>query len=427
LKAGADPNATVLSHGETPLMFAARSGSTEAVRVLLDAGAKLEAKDAQRGTTALIWAAEQNHPDVVKLLLARGADVKVQSNVTIPTARGGRGGGRGAPAGRGPAVPAGSEAEPPPPPVISRGGLTPLIYAAREGWMDIAKTLLDGGAPINQTSADGSSALLVAVQNGQSDVARLLIDRGANPDLANTRGWTPLYIAIKNRTFETGGLPAPHSEGMIEIIKALVEKGANVNARLKADTEVRNDFRAIWLEETGATPFLRASFTGDLEVMKLLLAHGADPKIATGDGTTALMALAGVGYADGFIHDIGGPEQSLVAMKMLIDLGIDVNAKTTGGITALHGAANKNFVGAIQLLVDHGADLTAASKGNVKSHFQEITLLDWAEGVQVAIGPSAIYHAEAVALVEKLMKERNIPLPTSARTKGGNAVTKVEK
>jgi len=159
--------------------------------------------------------------------------------------------------------------------------------------------------------------------------------------------------------------------------------------------------------------------------MKLLLAHGADPKIAAADGTTALMALAGVGYADGFIHDIGGPEQSLAAMKMLIDLGVDVNATPTNGITALHGAANKNFVGAIQLLVDHGADLTAASKGNIKSHFQNITLLDWAEGVQVAIGPSAIYHAEAVALVEKLMKERNIPLPTSARTKGGNAVTKI--
>jgi ankyrin repeat protein len=159
--------------------------------------------------------------------------------------------------------------------------------------------------------------------------------------------------------------------------------------------------------------------------MKLLLAHGADPKIATADGTTALMALAGVGYADGFIHDFGGPEQSLTAMKMLIDLGVDVNAKTTDGITALHGAANKNFTGAIQLLVDHGADLTAASKGNIKSNFHDISLLDWAEGVQVAIGPSAIYHADAVALVEKLMKERNIPLPTFARpTKGGNAVTK---
>lgn len=429
LKAGADPNATFLSHGETPLMFAARSGSTEAVRVLLDAGAKMEAQDDLRGTTALIWAAEQNHPEVVKLLLEKGADVKAQSKITIPVARGGRGGGRGGPpaAGRGPAaVPAGSEAEPPPPPVVAKGGLSPLIYAAREGWTDIAKILLDRGAPINQQSADGSTALLVAVQNGQTDFARLLIGRGADVDLANTRGWTPLYIAIKNRTFETGGLPAPNSEGMIDIIKDLVAKGANVNARLKADTEVRNDFRAIWLEETGATPFLRASFTGDLEVMKLLLAHGADPKIATTDGTTALMALAGVGYADGFIHDFGGPEQSLVAMKMLIDLGVDVNAKTTGGITALHGAANKNFVGAIQLLVDHGADLTAASKGNVKSHFQALTLLDWAEGVQVAIGPSAIYHVEAVALVEKLMKERNIPLPAVARTKGGNAaVTKI--
>jgi ankyrin repeat protein len=301
-----------------------------------------------------------------------------------------------------------------------------LIYAAREGWAESVKALLDGGAPINQQSGDGSTALLIAVQNGHTDAARALIERGADLDLSNSRGWNALYLAVKNRSIETAGLPFPNTEGMLDLIKLLVVKGANVNARLKADTDVRNDFKATWLEEAGATPFLRASFTGDLEVMKFLLAHGADPKIATTDRTSALMALAGVGYGEGFIHDVGGPEQSIEAMKLLIDLGLDVNAKNMDGITALHGAAHKNFLGAIQLLVDRGADLTAQSKGSAKSHGQGLSVLDWAEGVQRAIGPSAIYHADALALLEKLMKERNIPLPSAAvRTKGGNAITKI--
>jgi ankyrin repeat protein len=306
-----------------------------------------------------------------------------------------------------------------------KGGITALIAAAREGWLDTVNALLDAKAPIDQQSADGSSPLLVAVQNGQPDVARLLIERGADVNLANSKGWNPLYIAVKTHTIETAALPVPSGEGMVELMKLLIDKGANVNARLKADTEVHNTILGTWFHETGATPFLRASLTGDLEVMKLLLAHGADPKATTTDGTTALMAVSGVGYAEGFIHDIGGPEQSLAALKLLLDVGIDVNAKNKDDVTALIGAAHKNFTGAIQLLVDHGADLTAQSKGNVKSHGKGLTVLDWAEGVSVGQGPSAIYHPEAVALVEKLMTERNIPLPTSARTRGGNAITKI--
>jgi len=144
---------------------------------------------------------------------------------------------------------------------------------------------------------------------------------------------------------------------------------------------------------------------GDLEVMKYLLAHGADPLIKTNDGTTALMALSGVGYADGFAHDFGGPEQSLEAMKLLLDLGIEVNAKTTDGVIALHGAAHKNFLAGIQLLVDHGADL--AVRSHRVSQFESRgnpgnTALDWATGIQTSM-QSAIYHPEAVALIKKLM------------------------
>ncbi len=126
---------------------------------------------------------------------------------------------------------------------------------------------------------------------------------------------------------------------------------------MKDDTEVRNAIKATWLNEAGATPFLRASLCGDVKVMELLLKHGADPKIPTDDGTTALAALSGVGFTKGFMQDLEGADTSVKAIKLLIASGIDVNAANKDKVTALHGAAHKNFVEAIQLLADNGADL----------------------------------------------------------------------
>ena len=222
--------------------------------------------------------------------------------------------------------------------------------------------------------------------------------------------------------------PIPDEDGLFQVVQMLVDKGADVNARLRADTEIHNGIAATWLREAGATPFLRASLCGDLAVMKLLLAHGADPKISTTDGTTPLMALAGVGYAEGFMHDIGSPEQSLEAMKLLIDAGIDVNAKNKDDVTALHGAAHKNFVVGIQLLVDHGADLTARS--HRASPFERVgnpgnTPLDWATGVQIGM-QSSFYHPDSVAMVTKLMKARGLNPEGLSQTKGGLAVQKIQ-
>jgi ankyrin repeat protein len=156
--------------------------------------------------------------------------------------------------------------------------------------------------------------------------------------------------------------------------------------------------------------------------MRMLLAKGADPKIATEDGTTPLMAASGVGYSDGFIHD-RSVEETMAAMQLLLSLGADVNAQNAGGLTALHGAAHKAALGEIQLLVDHGASLTIESKPAKKFGNSTTGLLplDWAEGVPVGV-QSAIYHADAVALITKMMKERGIPLPNRNRTLGGNAV-----
>lgn len=431
LAAGADPNEKILEHGESSLMFAARSGNLDSVRILLDAGAKVDVSDQLHSTTALMWAAEQNHADIVKLLLDHKAPADARTKVTAGVVRPARKPAKAAAAAA--AAADGQEEEEAPAQALpasanSTGGVTALMLAVRENAVEAATALLDGGAPINETSGNGSTALLVATQNGSARMAHLLIERGADVNLANGKGWNPLYLAIKARTMEKGTMPNPEVDenGLMEDIKMMVDKGANVNARLKADTEIHNGIAATWLREAGATPFLRASLCGDLEVMKLLLAHGADPKISTTDGTTTLMALSGVGYAEGFMHDFGTPEESLEAMKLLIDAGINVNAKNTDDVTALHGAAHKNFVAGIQMLVLHGADLTARS--HRASPFERVgnpgnTPLDWATGVQIGM-QSSIYHPDSVNMVTKLMKERGIEVKGLSSTKGGLAVAR---
>lgn len=407
LKAGVNPNATFLMHGETPLMEASRTGNPEVIKLLLDHGADVNAKDTLRGTTAAMWAAEQDHPEVIRLLVAKGADLSVRSVVNEPKKRYG-------------VNYKGTE--------FHSGGLTALVLAARQGAVSSVEALVTAKADVNQATGDGSTAMIVAIQNGHYDVARYLLDHGADPNLANEKGWNPLYLAVKHRNIETGTIPVPNADQALEFIKLLLDKGANPNLRLKANTEIRNGQRATWLAEAGATPFLRAALCGDIEVMRLLLQHGADPKIPTNDHTTPLMAAAGVGYSDGFIHD-RSPEETLEAMKLILELGANVNDVNDAGLTALHGAAHKASIGEIQFLVDHGADLAAKDKGGSESSrrfgakTEGLLPLDWAEGVTVGV-QSAIYHAEAVDLITKLMKEKGIPIPTRTRTIGGNAVAK---
>lgn len=413
LAAGVDVNAPFLANGETPLMLAARSGNLDAVGMLVEAGANLEAKDTFRETTALMWAAEQGHAKVAALLLAKGADPKAASKVTVPPARRPNATADDEPQD-GAALAATANA---------KGGITALILATRERSHDTMKALLDGGAPIDQQTGNGSTALITALENGDAATAKLLIEQGANPSLANGKGWTPLFLAVKARTRETGTVPNPviDTTAMMGVIKLLVEKGADVNARVKANTDLYG--ATTWLKEPGATALLRAAYCGDLEVVKYLKEHGADPLIATNDGTTALMALSGVGYGDGFTTDFGTPEDSLEVMKLLIEWGVPVNAQNSLKIAALHGAAHKNFVLGIQYLVDHGADLQMRSQW--ASSYERMgnngnTVLDWATGIQVNL-QSSTYKKEAVELVTALMKERNIPIEGLTTTKGGLA------
>ncbi len=397
LKGGANVNAPVLSHGETALMMASRSGNVDAVRVLLDHGAQINAKDTLRGTTALMWAAEQGHVGVVELLVRRGADVRAQSEVLRPLKRRGLG-----------FAPANQQGGPDAP---VKGGLTALLFAARQGSMECVRALTTSGADVNQTSADSSSPLLVAVQNGYYDISLYLMDHGANINFANSKGWTPLYLAVKNRNEETTAIPGPNTDGVLNFIQALLDRGANPNLRIQADTEIHQGMTAAWLKEAGATPLLRAALCGDLMVVRLLLDHHADPSIPTFDHTTPLLAASGVGWADGMLREYS-EEQTLEVVKLLLDQGSDVNAANDHGITALHGAGFKGANKVVQLLVDHGAKLDALDKGEdygfgVSS--VRMTPLNWAEGVPIGMS-SAIFHTETVALMARLMKERGIPV-----------------
>ena len=405
IKGGADVNGTFLSTGETALMEAARTGRMDAVKTLLDHGATVNAKESLRQTTALMWAASQDHPEVIRLLIAKGADLNVQSLKEKVTAQYGQ---------------LSKVAD-----HLEKGGLTALTLAAREGGFASVKALIDAGADPNQSTGDGSSALLVAVQNGHYDIGRYLIEHGGKVSTPNQKGWSPLYMAIKNRNIETGTMPnAPNTEQTLDFIKLLLDQGADVNGRLLFETEMRNSNHVIWLKEEGATPFFRAAYCGDIEVMKMLLAHGADPTIATQDHTTPLMTIAGVGFTPGVVNH-RSPEDDMAALELVVNLGANVNAANDQGLTALMGAAHKGANDQIQFLVNHGAKLDAHDKGKYcgnggKDCAGGVIALNYAEGVQTT-SQSTAFKPETVALLEKLMTERGIPIPKENRTLGGIA------
>lgn len=453
LKAGADPNERQ-PHGETPLMFAARNGNVDAIRVLLEHGADIDAKEDLRGTTALMWAAEQGHAQAVRLLVEHKADVSAASNPATkghkaylaPTIearlKSAQGSGGLRSQRRYAARPGGGAKGEDGVAAADRraaflafgrltdkdgGGLTPLVFAARQNCTECVKALLNGGADVNQVTHYGWTALLTATQNKHYKLGIYLLDHGADPNIANKGGWTPLYIAVDNRNIEGGDYPVRQADmDHLDYIEQLIAHGANVNARVCGvmstpqkcvgdSTETRTIFTMQWLYEDGATPFLRAAQSGDVELMKLLLAHGADPKIATAHGVTALEVASGIGWVEGVTYE-WSHQENVEAVKMCLDLGIDPNAADQEGRTALHGAAHKGRNEVVQLLVDHGAKLDAhdhGSRDTVNGALLGHTWipLDYAQGL-VRVGvQSAIPHPETADLLRKLMRARGIPVP----------------
>jgi ankyrin repeat protein len=381
LDAHANPNTTDAS-GVTCLMRAAEQGNEAIVRDLLAKGASVTQRDPAFQQTALMFAARAGRTAIAKLLLARHAAVDDQTRTgktpafRLPSSNAGS---KGAGIVRG-GWPERGERDPTP------GAKTALLYAAREGHLPVVELLLNAGAALEKADADGETPLLMAVENGQLDVALYLIGRGANVQASDWYGQTPLWAAVDVRDLD---IPGPHQDNgvdrarALELIRTLLEHGADVNARTKESPPQRRWITRLgslsWVDFTGQTPFVRAALAGDVEVMHLLLEHHADPNIKTDNGTTALMAAAGVNWTVAQTFD-EGPARLLEAVELTQSLGNDVNAVNAMGLTALHGAANRGSDDIIRFLAKHGATLDVADK-------QGRTALVWAQGVFLATHP----------------------------------------
>ncbi|MGH9145303.1 MAG: ankyrin repeat domain-containing protein [Vicinamibacterales bacterium] len=406
LEAGANPNSSDPT-GETALMTAVRVGTLDAIRVLLDGGAILDARDPTFQQTPLMLAVRQNHPEVVRFLVERGAEVNARTRTgevprwVLPNSVPGFGHGIGIV--RGGLPERGSRASIP-------GSLSPLLYAARDGRLETARILVTAGADVNQADANGITPLVMAISNNHVDVARFLMDHGAEINASDWYGRTPLWAAVETRNMDVDNATFENSvdrEPLFHLIETLLARGANPNARTKEVPPIRRAMLRVtgslsWVDFTGQTPFLTSALSGDLRVMRLLLAHGADPHIPTIGGTTALMAAAGVNWVVAQTSD-EGPKALLEAVKLCSELGMDVNAVNSMGLTALHGAANRGSDDIIQFLIDKGAKLDVKDK-------EGRTPLSWAEGVFLATHP-ARPKPSSIELIKQLSAKSGTVLP----------------
>ena len=351
LAAGADPNAATLM-GETALMTCARTGTADAVVALFDHGANnVNAREKSHGQTALMWAAARGYPEVVRALLAQGADVHARSDSHLLLVRLGSRGGEGA--------------------KHPQRGFTPLLFAARQGdepgRIESARLLLEAGADVNETAPDGASALVVASHSGQGTFAAFLLEHGAKPDAAGA-GYAALHAAVLR--------------GDLELVKALCGHGADPNVRLTKGSQAQRSSTWFTLPAlVGATPFLLAAKYLELEIMRFLVANGADPLLSAENGTTALMAVAGAGWLPTGADPQNRRNQTVPVevarqitaderptwegTKLALELGIDVNAADSKGDTALHVAVSQAFSTVVQLLVEHGGKLDIKNKRDI--------------------------------------------------------------
>ena len=399
LRAGADPN-SANPGGETALMTAARAGKLDAVTLLLERGASVNARESVRGQTALMWAVLENHGPVVKLLVARGAEVNAQTNVDVPTGTTGKpqatSGDIGA---HGPGIYR-SRAVPSP-----SGAMSPLHYAARDGNLEMTRLLVELGADLNLRSANGTGPLVTAITNNHIELALFLVEKGADVNAADDfYKRTPLFAAVEMRNpdyVRDSAPPAADARDPMELIKALLSRGANPNAQANT-TPFRGFYQvsANWANFDGQTPFLRAALNGDIELMRLLLAYKADPNLATRDGATPLMAAAGINWVVAQTYSRSDAEY-LEAAKLCLELGNDVNATNSQGFTAMHGAANRGFDAMIELLAKAGAKLDVKDK-------QGRTPMTFAEGVFLAVQPP-VRKPTTIALLEKLTGTKAAP------------------
>ena len=396
LAAGVDPNdpQQAVHASETPLMLAARAGQVDAVQVLADAGADVNARETWNGQSALMWAAAEGRVPVIETLIARGADIRARSN----------------------------------------SGATPLLFAARKGSLDAVRALLAAGSDVNERRPDGATPLLVAVINGHEDLVDLLLERGADPNVegGSTRLTVqgiraqPMPLEIRKLGYserESEGVARGNIFGRplqaavhvanwhisdqfivvnldrLRVLRALLAHGAEVNGRNSME-EPRWSGARYRRHMTGATAFMLAAKAADVEVMRLLLDHDADPTINTDDDITPLMAAAGISWASN--QDRASEAQVLEVVRLLVEeLGADVNAVNDVGETAMHAAAYRGANSVVQYLFDRGSRLDVVA-------LDGRTPLRVADGVEY--GNSFAAHPHTAALLREL-GAREIPCP----------------
>lgn len=487
LAAGADAKRETAS-GVTALMFASASGQADAVQALIAGGADVNAAEPTHGETALMFAAAHSRTAAIRALIAAGANVDAETLVVSlknaplspeeqaylaviagargpaaaqaqppPTGsapanagapevvggrRGGFGGAGGGGSGRGgrgglAGVAGVSRPYTYAEQINGQGGLTALLFAARQGDLDAAKALVDAGANVNKISGgDNTSPMLMAVINGQFDIAAYLLSRGGDPTLPSENGVTPLYAALNVQWAPRALYPQPRAYlqqklTYLDFMKLLLDKGVDPNVRLLKKVWYQEyNFPLLAIDEVGATPFWRAAYACDVDAMKLLVSYGADPNIPTvkpagrpragdagngretlqdisglppvpvgGPGIPPLLAAAGTGFGEGYAGNSHrtAPGGFLPAVKYLVEeLHADVNARDHEGNTALHNAAARGDNEMILYLVSKGADVKAVNRAGE-------TTADMANGPSQRISPMP----ETIALLEKLGSKNN--------------------
>jgi ankyrin repeat protein len=394
LKAGANPN-TAVATGVTPILNCARSGSAAAVQALIAGDADINAKESTQNQTALMWAAAEHHPEVVRVLIDAKADLQART----------------------------------------RSGFTALHFAAREGDVESARLLLAAGVNINAVSkpdpsptatdgtaagrrtssaiaSDGSTPLLVATMRAQVPLALFLLENGADPNIADA-GLTPLHWA--STTWETGTANPvygfddpmagiPDRKAKLQLVKSLLAHGANPNARM---TKAKPAFSGGYTDAMGATPFLLASSVDDVEMMRVLLAAGADPRLITATNTTALMAATGLNHGIG--ESPVTEDQAIEAVKLLLDLGVDPGGVTTLDENALFGPAYRGWNRLLEMLIAKGVEVNVVSKAGVTPWLAAAGYGDRLGGV--------LYNKEGADILARHGADPKLGKPCQAQTK----------